>query len=321
MQAKLSHEEINLADALLLKFCKRVEHLFGPSAITPNMHMHAHLKDVILDYGPLQEYWCYSFERFNGILGKQPNNNKSIETQLMDRFLRDNSVFSIEYPELYEENFKPFVEASTANKAVGSAIEYDTTRQDTYKMGCKFSRAVLHSSECDILCCLIMKIHTQLLPDSEITVNSIYFKYSSITLNHKVYGSSGKTSTPTVALAKWDENLYGPPLSSVPVSFSNDPNTRPINIHYFAKILYTTSSVDEICTTEHHQTFAYCSWFFPHPARHNLGKPVEIWCNSVYEASGIHTFIPLNNIVSRCAHSVRMHNGEQVKLIVPLPEF
>ncbi len=51
------------------------------------MHMHAHLKQVILDYGPLPEYWCFSFERFNGTLGKQPNNNKCIEAQLMDRFL------------------------------------------------------------------------------------------------------------------------------------------------------------------------------------------------------------------------------------------
>ena len=35
--------DIDLADALLLKFCKKVELLYGKDAITPNMHLHGHL--------------------------------------------------------------------------------------------------------------------------------------------------------------------------------------------------------------------------------------------------------------------------------------
>lgn len=46
----LSTHDVNLADVLLLQFCRRVQHLYGESSITPNMHMHAHLKEVILDY-------------------------------------------------------------------------------------------------------------------------------------------------------------------------------------------------------------------------------------------------------------------------------
>ena len=41
----------NLADALLLSFCRRLEGLHGPSSITPNMHMHGHLTECIKDYG------------------------------------------------------------------------------------------------------------------------------------------------------------------------------------------------------------------------------------------------------------------------------
>ena len=75
----LSDVEINLADNRLMHFCRRVERLFGTSCITPNMHMHGHVKDTVLDYGPIHEFWCYSFERFNGILGSQPSNNRAIE--------------------------------------------------------------------------------------------------------------------------------------------------------------------------------------------------------------------------------------------------
>ena len=99
----LTEVDITLADTLLLQFCNRVQRLYGASAITPNMHLHGHLRDVILDYGPIQEYWCFSFERYNGILGKQPTNNRAIEPQLLQQFLIDNYSSSYEFP---IENFK-----------------------------------------------------------------------------------------------------------------------------------------------------------------------------------------------------------------------
>ena len=49
---KLTADEIKLADALLLQFCRRVDRMYGQGVITPNMHLHCHLKDVILDFGP-----------------------------------------------------------------------------------------------------------------------------------------------------------------------------------------------------------------------------------------------------------------------------
>ena len=88
----LSHTEIDLADCLLLRFCNKIEILYGKDVITPNMHLHAHLKEMILYYGPSQELWLFSFERYNRLLGKQPTNNRAIEPQLMQTFLRDNAA-------------------------------------------------------------------------------------------------------------------------------------------------------------------------------------------------------------------------------------
>lgn len=34
--------DINLADTLLVYFCKRVERMYGSDVITPNMHLHCH---------------------------------------------------------------------------------------------------------------------------------------------------------------------------------------------------------------------------------------------------------------------------------------
>lgn len=73
--------------------------------ITPNMHMHCHMRDILLDYGPVYSFWCFLYEHYNGILGKQPNNNKEIEPQLMQRFLADNFVFSLESPTSFQQDF------------------------------------------------------------------------------------------------------------------------------------------------------------------------------------------------------------------------
>lgn len=61
---QLGMNQIRLADALLLQFCKCTERMYGKRTITPNMHMHCHLKDCILDYGPLHGFWLFSFERY-----------------------------------------------------------------------------------------------------------------------------------------------------------------------------------------------------------------------------------------------------------------
>ena len=57
-----------LADAFLLQFCRGVEILYGNNDITANMHHHCHLKESLLDCGPMHDFWLFSYERHNGIL-------------------------------------------------------------------------------------------------------------------------------------------------------------------------------------------------------------------------------------------------------------
>jgi len=40
----------------------------------------------------MQNFWLFSFERFNGVLGRLPNNNRSVEVQMMRRFLSDADI-------------------------------------------------------------------------------------------------------------------------------------------------------------------------------------------------------------------------------------
>ena len=88
----IKSSEISSADLFLLQFCRLFEEIYGPKYCTPNMHLHVHLKECLLDYGPLHAFWCYAFERFNGILGSIHTNRKAIECQLMRKFCQEQEL-------------------------------------------------------------------------------------------------------------------------------------------------------------------------------------------------------------------------------------
>jgi hypothetical protein len=54
----------------LLKVARLIEENYGKEMITPNIHLSLHIVECCRDYGPLYTFWCYSFERMNGILGE-----------------------------------------------------------------------------------------------------------------------------------------------------------------------------------------------------------------------------------------------------------
>jgi len=105
----VSNMDLDKADFMLMQFCRKFEKLYGASKVKPNMHLHGHLKECILDYGPMTNFWCFSFERFNGILGSFTTNNRSVEVQMMRKILAENMLTGISLPNDFKEVFHPIV--------------------------------------------------------------------------------------------------------------------------------------------------------------------------------------------------------------------
>jgi hypothetical protein len=61
---------MNEAHKRLIEVVKLIEEHYGRGKITPNLHLSLHLNECSYDFGPLYTFWCFSFERMNGILGK-----------------------------------------------------------------------------------------------------------------------------------------------------------------------------------------------------------------------------------------------------------
>ena len=51
-QRIIKTSDISTADLLLLNYCKRFEQLYGEDKCTMNLHLHLHLGDNMLDFGP-----------------------------------------------------------------------------------------------------------------------------------------------------------------------------------------------------------------------------------------------------------------------------
>ena len=88
-QPILQENEISKINELLVKFCKHCEMLYGPEFCTMNMHLHCHISECLYDFGPSNGFWCFAFERCNGVLGSYPNNNRNIEKTMINRFIEE----------------------------------------------------------------------------------------------------------------------------------------------------------------------------------------------------------------------------------------
>ena len=103
----ISETRALLTHSYLLNFCKGFEQLYGNHRVTPNMHLHTHLVDCILDFGPVYSFWLFSFERYNGIVGDYGTNQRSVEIQLMRKFISNQFVKDLPLPSKFHEHFKP----------------------------------------------------------------------------------------------------------------------------------------------------------------------------------------------------------------------
>lgn len=83
----ITPDEVDQAHLLLRMFCKSFEAEFGKERCVPNMHLSLHLRECILNYGSVYSFWCFSFERYNGVLGRYQTNNHSITIQVMRKFV------------------------------------------------------------------------------------------------------------------------------------------------------------------------------------------------------------------------------------------
>ena len=318
----LSEEDVSLADALLLTFCRRFENLHGPSSVTPNMHMHAHLSECVKDFGPLSSLWLFSFERFNGLLGDLPTNNRLIETQVMQRFVTDNfylQMLSCSPNDSSETKFndlfrKVIIEHTQSFQSMkyqspfksNITVIHECTSGFKYIPGRKHTLAVFNSAELEALSQVYCHLYESLSPADVEDIPTTYRKIQSITVNGQLINAGQYVFAKTVF------NFECIPQEEAQTVFTN-PFHRPAMIDHFA--IHTFSTIND-CVYVH--CFAIARWPQRHPDINYFGKPYQLWCKSLYECSLKNFAIPIENICSVLLTAEYVHEEENVLLVVLL---
>lgn len=100
----------------MIEFLKKFAQLFGSESCTMNMHLHGHVKQCIEDYGPVYSFWCFAFERMNGVLGSYHTNNRHISVQLARQFLDSKVYAPANWPPEFVQDFFPLLKQCDYHK-------------------------------------------------------------------------------------------------------------------------------------------------------------------------------------------------------------
>ena len=310
----LTENDVTVADLLLVQFCKRVHRLFGYEFVTPNMHLHNHLASCIRDFGPLHAFWLYAFERYNGLLGNLPNNNRGIEIQLMQRFARDNSTLDLISQAGSMDLLEEFGEVVLGHAKKFSSVEPENMDESSLTFPPRYCLSFLDTHLTEELRKVYVDIYpqySQFFSERSEEFPHTCRKYEYVVINGRKLPSSSP-NCPSYVMAK--------PVSPFP-SCSGEvlmDDCRPTEVQYFIKHAFRVT--ESTAGSNHEHTFAICRWPRYHPEHQYMGKPVQIFCKGIYEATGINTstIIPLENITTQVISAKGTVNNESVLVIIPL---
>lgn len=105
------------------------------------------------------------------------------------------------------------------------------------------------------------------------------------------------------------------PVFPFPSTNSEVQTVRPAQIQYFIKHSFTHSGHPEDCISH---VFAVALWPQVHPKQHCMGKPVEVWCKSIFEHCIENRYVPIENILSHVFISFECSVNEEVAVVIPL---
>ena len=301
LQKVLSEVDIQIADALLIRFCTKFELLFGKSNITPNMHLHCHLKECLKDYGPLRSFWLFAFERYNGVLGSQTTNSRNIEPQLMRRFCQESELGAVSLSEQFADDLCTFLPHGR--------------NEDLVELSAKPIEDSLSTRDIDILQKFLGIVHA--VSQSSITISSPIKKYPFIILQHRKFGSKlDRRLKQTVVLAKWPVNLYGVPASELAHQSYNADEMyylRPFIVDVYLDVSY--------CIEGTMQTVVLARGTWPKYSENYMyfGKPYTVWCNDLVEFDyPLSSFININQIVHNCSYFTSSINNIGILCVCPV---
>ena len=303
----ISANELKEGDRVMLEFCERFVQIYGPTKCTMNMHLHAHIKECIEDFGPVYSFWCFSFERMNGVLGSYHTNNHHISVQLTRRFLESKLYAPGNWPSQFVEEYLPLLKGFDYNK--GSLMQ--TTLNSDPSVDNTLDITPLPS----VRECAFLPFE---LNDLEKLVNSRVdgSPYQVYLLHRRCNAVMLKSPNQEVHVLGAKESRHSR-VSLVLCQHVDDDKTALASICFFAECITKNRNNGQ----QKALWVAAVSWYMPHECFVWFGKPTQVWSNVNFPG---YSFVPVGNIKSRVLYTLaevnfgRIIGLDNVNVIVPL---
>ena len=272
------------------------------------MHLHLHLNDCILDYGPVYSFWCFAFERYNGMLGSYPTNSRQIEPQIMKKFVQQQQIHAVQIPQ----------QCSSFSQALLKDTHWTGSLLQSVSPQSNSVLRILNLSQYDIGSCdyrvsqednidFIPPIKQYVLSCDEIENLQVMYKMLYPALH-----------IPRVCYKLQKVSVCGEMISSSSAQGNTYRNSCVSALwkQYIIRHSMTTSE------GELQHAIAVVHWFKKHPQEMYFGSSSYVVCSDVERGNSI-CYIPVQRLLSRCCFgsvSIDSPAGqEQVIVAIPIP--
>lgn len=329
--------DVEEADKLLVTFCKGFQELYGEEECTPNLHMHCHLKTCIMDVGPLHSFWCFSFERYNGILEKMQKSWQGPEIQLAQKFSALQMLSSINLPQTIPPELQECFMKMKHDRLVIPDFTFDGLTIFNYEQNFSclppeviaeklpFHQPVTPGKEkflTEQKRNLLAEMYSTIYGQGVTHIPLRYEEFREVKVFEEVYTSAKSKSTrSSVIVAVWPS-----PLGILSSRRPTRDDIRVGAINFFLVHCPVIASHDqsnpnvETTITKPH-VIAEIEWYQDHPRKFSFGNGIVLSA-TVSQPYSCASFMPISRIVSRCAtvnKTVQMDYGEDsVCIAIPL---
>ena len=309
----INKAEMRNACNYLKQFCLKFIDAYGHQHFTPNMHMHLHLEECCTDYGSIYGFWCFAFERFNGILGSYQTNKKNVESQLMKKFLLQQKISSMCLPDELKQYFNIlssfFPEKGTLKSngvlTTAEALKLHSLSNSSLEtLQAEYPNDLYFSIDSDVT--LLPKLYEKVLTTIEAArIKSLYnILYPNYHIQHFsllaqksnnviLYGQlfhckNNRQAKNSIFTAYW------------PANSNNLSSKRICQINYFIQhsIIMKSTVTQQTVTAQH--LFSYVSWYKEHSKYDWFGTSATV-CKTTTEEDSCYNYIPLQRLLCPCA--------------------
>ena len=305
-------KHIERADSCLLSFAQAFEKLYGAELCMPNMHMHLHLKEIFIDYGPASAIWLFSFERYNGLLGSYNTNMRDIGPQIMRHFML-NQFVTFSCAEMPHDDVGWFngIMSYLRTVAVDRYQRMQGSLQDTRDQSCRSS--------------LLGRLKLTVLDDEEEqNLNQWFVKAYSTGLDSVEISSHCESAK--VAVINGIKLHLRPSrlcLLLAQCQLDHGLEIRPCYVQRLLRHEAIVTRQRKKNTVNH--LFLEVAWLKEHPQKDFFGANVQVWCKEC-ELSSSSTYILPENVLCEVAYiteTVKLGKvgRDHVTIIIPCPKY